>query len=41
MKSSKADADNTDKKKVCNWCKKHSFPCEGHLWFQCQRLKEE
>ena len=41
MKLSKADIDNTDKKKVCNWCKKHGFPCEGHLWYQCQRLKEE
>src|SRR5258706_7506414 len=30
-----------EKKKVCNWCKKHGFPCEGHLWFQCRRLKEE
>ena len=38
-KSSKTDA--AEKKKVCNWCKKHGFPCEGHLWFQCQRLKEE
>src|SRR5258705_7333478 len=19
----------------------HGFPCEGHLWFQCRRLKEE
>src|SRR5258706_15012312 len=33
--------DAAEKKKVCNWCKKHGFPCEGHLWFQCRRLKEE
>ena len=39
MKSSKADVDNADKKKACNWCKKHGFLCEGHLWYQCQRLK--
>src|SRR5258706_1643924 len=38
-KSSKTDA--AEKKKVCNWCKKHGYPCEGHLWFQCRRLKEE
>src|SRR5258706_10639273 len=38
-KSSKTNA--AEKKKVCNWCKKHSFPCEGHLWFQCRRLKKE
>ena len=38
-KSSKMDA--AEKKKVCNWCKKHGFVCEGHLWFQCQRLKKE
>ena len=41
MKSSTADVDNADKKKVCNWCKKHGFPYEGYLQFQCQRLKEE
>src|SRR5258705_6068853 len=28
-KSSKTDA--AEKKKVCNWCKKHGYPCEGHL----------
>src|SRR5258705_3172318 len=39
-KSSKMYTD-AEKKKVCNWCKKHGFPCEGHLWFQCRRLKEE
>src|SRR5258706_5742122 len=39
-KSSKAYTD-AEKKKVCNWCKKHGYPCEGHLWFQCRRLKEE
>ena len=38
-RSSKTDA--AEKKKVCNWCKKHGYPCEGHLWFQCRRLKEE
>src|SRR5258706_1894519 len=38
-KSSKTNA--AEKKKVCNWCKKHGYPCEGHLWFQCRRLKEE
>src|SRR5258705_1350076 len=38
-KLSKTDA--AEKKKVCNWCKKHSYPYEGHLWFQCRRLKEE
>src|SRR5258705_3219085 len=32
---------DAEKKKVCNWCKKHGYPCEGHLWFQCRRLKEE
>ena len=31
IKLLKADADNADKKKVCNWCKKHGFPCKGHL----------
>ena len=41
MKPSKADANNADKKKVCNWCKKHGFSYKGHLWYQCQRLKEE
>src|SRR5258708_21453438 len=40
-KSSKTYTDAAEKKKVCNWCKKHGFPCEGHLWFQCRRLKEE
>src|SRR5258706_15309538 len=40
-KSSKTYTDAAEKKKVCNWYKKHGFPCEGHLWFQCQRLKEE
>src|SRR5258705_451818 len=39
-KSSKTYTD-AEKKKVCNWCKKHGYPCEGHLWFQCRRLKEE
>src|SRR5258705_5880243 len=39
-KSSKPYTD-AEKKKVCNWCKKHGYPCEGHLWFQCRRLKEE
>src|SRR5258705_13993439 len=39
-KSSKTYTD-AEKKKVCNWYKKHDFPCEGHLWFQCRRLKEE
>src|SRR5258707_3564990 len=34
-KSSKTYTDAAEKKKVCNWCKKHGFPCEGHLWFQC------
>src|SRR5258705_1705604 len=38
-KSSKTNA--AEKKKVCNWCKKHGYPCEGHLWLQCRRLKEE
>src|SRR5260370_24524374 len=33
--------DAAEKKKVCNWCKKHGYPCKGHLWFQCRRLKEE
>src|SRR5260370_22275542 len=33
--------DAAEKKKVCNWYKKHGYPCEGHLWFQCRRLKEE
>src|SRR5258706_14751658 len=40
-KSSKTYTDTAEKKKVCNWCKKHGYPCEGHLWFQCRRLKEE
>src|SRR5258705_5831906 len=40
-KSSKTYTDATEKKKVCNWYKKHGFPCEGHLWFQYRRLKEE
>src|SRR5258705_3202955 len=40
-KSSKTYTDAAEKKKVCNWCKKHGFPCEGHIWFQCRRLKEE
>src|SRR5258706_13054629 len=41
MKSSKTYTDAAEKKKVCNWCKKHGYPCEGHLWFQYRRLKEE
>src|SRR5258705_7381141 len=41
MKLSKTYTDAAEKRKVCNWCKKHGFPCEGHLWFQCRRLKEE
>src|SRR5258705_11717389 len=40
-KLSKMYTDAAEKKKVCKWCKKHGFPCEGHLWFQCRRLKEE
>src|SRR5258705_1097515 len=39
-KSSKMYTD-AEKKKVCNWCKKDGFLCEGHQWFQCRRLKEE
>ena len=36
-------ADTGTKKKICNWCKKHGFPCEGNLWFNAvaRRLKEE
>src|SRR5258706_15462916 len=30
-KSSKTYTDAAEKKKVCNWCKKHGYPCEGHL----------
>src|SRR5258706_7461312 len=40
-KLSKMYTDAAEKKKVCNWCKKHALPCEGHLWFQCRRLKED
>src|SRR5258706_13050777 len=39
-KSSKTYTD-AEKKKVCNWYKKHGLPCEGQLSFKYRRLKEE
>src|SRR5258706_4499231 len=39
-KSSKTYMD-AEKKKVCNWCKKHGYPVEGHLWFQCRRVNDK
>ena len=27
--------------KTCNGCKKHRHPHEGHMWYECHKLKEE